>query len=99
MLHTCVLVYLAKEVLAVDQVEWPAEEPVELQTESLEMFLLRLDRVANDLLLDPAGVGAETLPYAVQCSGPGDHELILVAVQHLRIVQVDRELEGEEPSH
>src|SRR5947208_863726 len=93
-----VFVDFAEEILAVNEVQWATEEPAEIESQALQVSGLRIDHVANDLLFDAVRSRPETLSDAVLRTGPGDHKFVLVAVHKGRVVEVDRELESEEPT-
>ena len=93
-----VLVDLAEEILAVDELERPTPEVLKPQAEPIELLLLAVSHEPDDFdLVVVAGV-REAFPDTAPASGPRDDEVHLREVEHCRVVEVGHELVREERS-
>jgi hypothetical protein len=82
MSDTCVLVHLAEEVLAVDELQATSEETWELEAKAREMALLVVSHVADHICLVAASGSTKAFPDPVARSRAGDDKLILAGIQN-----------------
>jgi len=86
MTNPCVLVDLTEQILSIDHVQRPTEQPGEVQPEPLEMLILRFDHVSNDLDLDPRRHRSEAFSDTVSSARSGDDEVVLIELDNVGIV-------------
>jgi hypothetical protein len=91
-----VLVDLTEQVLRVDQMQAPSEEPGELEAEAIEVLVLRLDHVLDHVRFDSRRVLAKALADSVLRPRARYDEVVLAERQQLGVVEVDGVLKREE---
>jgi hypothetical protein len=92
-----VLRYLAEQVLAVDQLQPPSKQSVEVELALCKFYLLPVGHPPDEVFRGMPASRAETLGDAIQRARPGDHEVGLLEIEQSRIVEVDRITEAPSP--
>jgi hypothetical protein len=93
--NTCIFVHFAKEVLTVDQLQWPAPEGVEVESEPFELAFSDISDRANHFAIRETVSVFETFANAVACPRTCNYKLHLREIDHLTVVQIDCELKSE----
>ena len=91
-----VLVDLAEEVLAVDRLEAPSPQRLELESQPLELHLLTVDHQLDYRPVGQPGLVGEHLVDSVPGSGAGRGELALGEIGNRAVVHVGRVLVRQE---
>src|SRR5947209_9285891 len=86
-----VLVDLAEQVLRVDEVQPPAEEPAEGQPEAREMLLLSVDHETDHCFLAAHSLETEAFANSVDSAGAGDDVVVFIECREWRVVEGDGE--------
>jgi len=91
-----VLRNLAEQILAVDWLQSPSKQAIEVKPSLRELYFLPVGHPLDHVFRGTPTGRAKTLGDAVQRARPGDHKLGLVEIEQRRVVEVDRILESEE---
>ena len=94
--HAGVLGHFAEEVLAVDQLEGPSPQGMELQSQPFELLFLPVRDKFDDVCLVEAAEVAESLADAVQRPGSRYNKLHLGKIANLAVIQIGHELVAQE---
>jgi hypothetical protein len=96
MSNASVLVYLAEEVLTIDELQWSSRDTSKMQASLAKRLLLGVSSEPDQIGWVESGWIWKTLPKSAPCSRPGNHERRLRKSEYARVVEVDRELERQE---
>jgi hypothetical protein len=94
--HPRVLVDLAEQILAVDQLERPSPQLLERQAGARKLGVRELGDRPDDIGVVESSRVREALRDAIACAGTRCHEVHLRKIDDLAVVEVDGELKREE---
>src|SRR5688572_8738741 len=94
-----VFVDLAKEVLAVDQLQIAPPKGLKVEATVGKFKTLTLCYDFDDVFFDVVACRREAFSYAISCARTGNDEVILVERKKIAVVEVDDILKCEEVAH
>ena len=94
-----ILVNLTEQVLAVNQLQWPAPKRRKIETQTTKLVLLAVgDKPDQISVIEPTRIG-KALPKTVLGTGARNNELHLRKIEVGRVVEVGNELVGEKVTY
>ncbi len=91
MRYARIFIDFAEQILAVDQLEPPAPERLEVETQPLELLLLQVGHQPDELGLVQAARIDEAFAQPVACPRAGHDEIHLAEIGELAVIDVGDE--------